>query len=126
MFFAYRKFLQKVVEEQRQEIKELQARNDKLVEAMVPILRRMNENKSQEIDVKVEIPGKSLLHKLTYGRDKVSCSCGWAERSEDPGKLQELASAHHRENTSRVQAGRKSWPAIKSQIEDQTIGGKTQ
>lgn len=124
--FGYKKFLLQVIEDQKQQIKELQARNNQLVDSMVPILRRMNEPKGAQIPLSTEVPQKPNMHKLVYGNSKVTCSCGFEKRSTDTAELQEAASNHHREHTSSLRGGRKSWPQIKNQLEEQSTGGVTQ
>lgn len=123
MLPSYKKFLLQTIEDLKKENKELQARNDRLVEAMVPILRRMNEAKPASIPLSVEMPAKSVSHRITYSQGKVSCLCGWEERSDDSARLQEAASTHHREHTSALRGGRKSWPQAKNQLEQESIGG---
>lgn len=109
----YTKYLELQIEKLEVEKKEAQARNEKLVEALVPILRRMNEPQSTSPSV------NAAKHHIVRGENSATCTCTWKVKSEDPAVLQEMITAHYRENIHPAQAVRKSWQQARQLLEEQ-------
>lgn len=114
IFFRYRHYLEQQIEELKTEKAELMARNDKLVEALVPVLRKMNE--TMATTPKVEETAR-VAHRMNTVADSATCSCGWHANCGDPALLQQAISDHYRENIRSLRAGRKSWPQVKQMLE---------
>lgn len=109
----YTKYLELQIEKLEAEKKQAQARNDKLVEALVPILRRMNEPAAAPASV------TAAKHHIVRGENSAKCSCTWSVKHDDPAVLQELITAHYRENIHPAQAVRKSWQQTRQLLEEQ-------
>ena len=107
----YTKYLESQIADLQVEKREAQARNDKLVEALVPVLRRMNEPTA------APSPTKTAKHHIVRGPNFAKCTCTWHFEHDDPGVLQEMITAHYRESIQPAQAVRKSWQQARSLLE---------
>jgi hypothetical protein len=109
----------RLLEDHKAEKKALQERVDTLIEALVPILRRLNESKAGPAEVKPIIQP----HELEKGSDNRSarCSCGWTVTNEDPGVLQELIAEHYQKNVKALRGGRRTWAQARDLLEQQAL-----
>jgi hypothetical protein len=114
IFFRYRRYLEQQIEEQKLEIRRLQSREEELIRALVPVLRRMGETSVQARDI-VE---KKKEHKLKHDETTAECVCGWAFESQDPAELQTEIAKHHREIVNGLRGKRMGWVQIKTKLEE--------
>ena len=117
IFFRYRRYLEQQIAELKEENRRLEEKNDKLTEALVPILRRMNE-KTEKPTTAQEIVEKKQEHKILKSEGHAECKCGWSTDSQDPAELQNEIANHHRKIVNSLRGGRKSWIQIKTMLEE--------
>ena len=115
---AYTLSLEERILELKEEIKEHKAQNNKLIEALVPILRKRVEHEAPLTagDI-LEGKKKHEVHRTPTG---AACSCGELFTGDDSGKLQEAISAHVLVVQKKaIQTGRRSWPEMRKKLEVQ-------
>lgn len=108
----YTKYLESQIEKLEIEKKEAQSRNDRLIEVLVPVLRRMNESVVSPMKVEKK-------HHIVRGDNNATCACGWKFSSDDPAVLQEMITGHYRKEIHPAQAVRKSWQQARQLLEEQ-------
>lgn len=113
MFFRYRKYLEQQIIELKEEKKALEVKQDELIRALVPVLRRIGE---PAVSIS---PKKEKTHEIVRAPGGAKCACGWHVVSNDPADLQTLIDNHYRENVRPVLAGRKSWLQARTQLEQE-------
>lgn len=118
IFFRYRAYLEQQVVELKAEKRELQARIDQLTNALVPILRRMDEKGP----VKELEPVKRVIHDIKLEGNQAKCTCGWIATGDDPAKLQSEVSKHYGIEVAASRMGRKSWPEARAKLENTPTG----
>ena len=102
MIFGYTKYLEREIERLNGRITILEDRNQELIFSLV--------NRTP-----IAAPKSEKKHVMSKTDRSASCTCGWNVINDDPIKLQEVISAHYRQNV--IPGGRKSWAQTRQKLE---------
>ena len=110
-------FQQQRIKQLEEEKKIAQARNEYLLEKLVPVLRKPTEVAPITAHDIVE----SKKHSISVIPGGAACACGEKFYSDDPGKLQEKIEEHHKQFlfTPVRLTPRKSWSRLRDRLENQ-------